>query len=35
MSRIVGWSMGATIDSELACSGLDMAWYSRLPAPVA
>jgi transposase InsO family protein len=30
--RIVGWSMGATIDSELACRALDMAWYSRLPA---
>ena len=29
--RIVGWSMGATIDSELACRALDMAWHSRLP----
>ena len=29
--RIVGWAMGATIDSELACRALDMAWHSRLP----
>ncbi len=31
--RIVGWAMGATIDAELACRALDMAWHSRLPAP--
>jgi transposase InsO family protein len=24
--RIVGWVMGATIDSALACRALDMAW---------
>jgi transposase InsO family protein len=30
--RIVGWAMGATIDSALACRALDMAWYSRMPA---
>jgi transposase InsO family protein len=30
--RIVGWSMGAAIDSALACRALDMAWHSRLPA---
>ncbi|MBW4028221.1 MAG: IS3 family transposase [Acidobacteria bacterium] len=29
--RIVGWAMGATIDSELACRALKMAWHSRLP----
>ncbi|AXC16246.1 Mobile element protein (plasmid) [Acidisarcina polymorpha] len=27
--RIVGWAMGATIDSALACGALDMAWHSR------
>ncbi len=31
--RIVGWSMGDEITSELACRALDMAWYIRLPAP--
>jgi len=31
--RIVGWSMDETITAELACRALDMAWYSRLPAP--
>ena len=31
--RIVGWAMGAMINSELACRALDMAWYSRSPAP--
>ena len=31
--RIVGWAMGETITTELACRALDMAWYSRLPAP--
>jgi transposase InsO family protein len=31
--RIVGWSMGETIAAELACRALDMAWYSRVPAP--
>ena len=31
--RIVGWSMGEAITAELACRALDMAWYSRLPAP--
>jgi len=31
--RIVGWAMGAMIDSALACRALDMAWYSRSPAP--
>jgi putative transposase len=30
--RIVGWSMGATIDSGLACGALEMAWRQRLPA---
>jgi len=30
--RIVGWSMGATIDAELACRALDLAWHSRRPA---
>jgi putative transposase len=30
--RIVGWSMGATIDAALACRALDMAWHSRRPA---
>ena len=30
--RIVGWSMGATITSGLACRALDMAWHSRRPA---
>ncbi len=25
--------MGETITAELACRALDMAWYSRLPAP--
>jgi transposase InsO family protein len=30
--RIVGWAMGATIDSALAARALDMAWHSRLPA---
>lgn len=29
--RIVGWSMGSTIDSELACRALEMAWQQRLP----
>ena len=29
--RIVGWAMGTTIDSELACRALEMAWHSRLP----
>jgi putative transposase len=29
--RIVGWSMGATIDSALACGALEMAWRQRLP----
>lgn len=28
--RIVGWSMGATIDSALACAALEMAWQQRL-----
>jgi putative transposase len=32
-SRIVGWSMGKAITTELACRALDMAWYSRLAAP--
>ena len=27
--RIVGWSMGPAITTELACGALDMAWYSR------
>jgi transposase InsO family protein len=31
--RIVGRSMGETITAELACRALDMAWYSRSPAP--
>jgi len=31
--RIVGWSMGETITTELACRALEMAWYSRLPTP--
>ena len=31
--RIVGWAMGEAITAELACHALDMAWYSRLPAP--
>jgi hypothetical protein len=31
--RSVGWSMGETITAELACRALDMAWYSRVPAP--
>jgi len=31
--RIVGWAMGATINSALACRALDMARYSRSPAP--
>jgi transposase InsO family protein len=31
--RIVGWSMGEAITAELACHALDMAWYSRSPAP--
>jgi len=31
--RIVGWSMGEAITAELACRALDMAWYSRSPAP--
>jgi putative transposase len=30
--RVVGWSMGAAIDSELACRALDMAWHTRSPA---
>jgi putative transposase len=29
--RIVGWSMGALIDAELACRALDMAWQQRSP----
>ena len=29
--RIVGWSMGATIDAELACRALNMAWQQRSP----
>ena len=29
--RIVGWSMGATIDAALACRALEMAWHSRSP----
>jgi transposase InsO family protein len=29
--RIVGWAMGATIDSALACRALEMAWRQRLP----
>ena len=29
--RIVGWSMGETITSELACRALEMAWQQRLP----
>ena len=31
--RIVGWAMGEAITAKLACSALDMAWYSRSPAP--
>ena len=29
--RIVGWSMGTTIDAELACGALEMAWQQRMP----
>ena len=29
--RIVGWSMGATIDAALACRALEMAWQQRVP----
>ena len=29
--RSMGWSMGHTITTELACRALDMAWYSRSP----
>ena len=29
--RIVGWSMGAMIDAELACRALEMAWQQRSP----
>ena len=29
--RIVGWSMGTTIDAELACRALEMAWQQRSP----
>jgi putative transposase len=29
--RIVGWSMSATIDAELACRALEMAWRQRTP----
>ena len=29
--RIVGWSMGATIDAELACRALEMAWQQLSP----
>ena len=29
--RIVGWSMSATIDTELACRALEMAWQQRSP----
>ena len=29
--RIVGWSMGTTIDAELACRALEMAWQQRRP----
>jgi putative transposase len=29
--RIVGWSMGRTIDAELACRALEMVWQQRMP----
>jgi putative transposase len=27
----VGWSMGRTIDAELACRALEMVWQQRMP----
>ncbi len=29
--RIAGWSMSATIETELACRALEMAWQQRSP----